>query len=195
MIETPDPEVVTEERDEWELLVKRLGEYTSIFYDFRPLDVIGWKGTHSIFKLNVEDFRPLMSEGVHLPPSAHGTFQASGFVISTLAPRPLEGDPQALRVPWYHRNIDYDEVFFVHSGEFTLSRKSGTTPYGVISLNPQGLHHGPQPGVWGNSVKGWQKDARLDFVAINLDTEQPLQMAPAAYEVEIQGYADLWTKK
>jgi homogentisate 1,2-dioxygenase len=98
-------------------------------------------------------------------------------------------------VPWYHRNIDYDEVFFVHSGEFTLSRKSGTTPYGVISLNPQGLHHGPQPGVWENSVKNWQKDARLEFVAINLDTEEPLHMAPAAYEVEIQGYADLWAKK
>jgi len=74
-----------------------------------------------------------MSEGIHLPPSAHGTFEADGFVICTFAPRPLEAITSAARavVP---RNIDYDEVFFVHSGEFTLSRRSGTTPYGVLSL-------------------------------------------------------------
>jgi len=195
VIETPEPAPVTEQKAEWELRVRRRGEHTSVFYDFCPLDVVGWKGTQSVFKLNVKDFRPLMSEGVHLPPSAHGTFEADGFVICTFAPRPLEGDPQALRVPWYHRNIDYDEVFFVHSGEFTLSRRSGTTPFGVLSLNPQGLHHGPQPGVWENSVKNWQKDARLEFVAINLDTEEPLIMTPEAQGIEIPGYADLWAKK
>jgi homogentisate 1,2-dioxygenase len=166
-----------------------------VFYDFCPLDVVGWKGTHTVFKLNVKDFRPLMSEGVHLPPSAHGTFEADGFVVCTIAPRPLEGDPQALRVPWYHRNIDYDEVFFVHRGEFTLSRRSGTTPGGVLSLNPQGLHHGPQPGVWENSVKNWQKDVRLEFVAINLDTQEPLTMTEQAQQTEIAGYADLWARK
>jgi homogentisate 1,2-dioxygenase len=83
----------------------------------------------------------------------------------------------------------------VHSGEFTLSRKSGTTPFGVLSLNPQGLHHGPQPGVWENSIKNWQKDARLEFVAINLDTEEPLLMTPEVQGVEIKGYANLWAKK
>src|SRR5437016_2528374 len=60
VIETPEPEPVTEQRAEWELRVRRRGEYTSVFYDFCPLDVVGWKGTHSVFKLNVKDFRPLM---------------------------------------------------------------------------------------------------------------------------------------
>lgn len=195
VIETPEPEPIVEQKPEWELRVRRRGEYTSVFYDFCPLDVAGWKGTHCVFKLNVKDFRPLMSEGIHLPPSAHATFEADGFVVCTFAPRPLEGDPKALRIPWYHRNIDYDEVFFVHSGEFTLSRKSGTTPFGVLSLNPQGLQHGPQPGVWENSVKNWQKDARLEFVAVNLDTQEPLTMTPEAQEVEIAHYAELWAKK
>jgi len=195
VIETPEPRPVTEQRAEWELRVRRRGEYTSVFYDFCPLDVAGWKGTQCVFKLNIKDFRPLMSEGVHLPPSAHSTLEADGFVVCTFAPRPLEGDPQALRVPWYHRNIDYDEVFFVHSGEFTLSRQSGTTPFGVLSLNPQGLQHGPQPGVWENSIKNWQRDARLEFVAINLDTREPLTMTPDANTVEIAQYADLWAKK
>jgi len=195
VIETPEPEPVIEQKPEWELRVKRRGEYTSVFYDFCPLDVAGWKGMHCVFKLNVKDFRPLMSEGIHLPPSAHATFEGDGFVVCTFAPRPLEGDPKALRIPWYHRNIDYDEVFFVHSGEFSLSRKSGTTPHGVLSLNPQGLQHGPQPGVWENSVRNWQKDARLEFVAINLDTQEPLMMTPEAQGIEIAHYADLWAKK
>lgn len=195
VLETPEPEPVKEDSKEWELRVRRRGEYTSVFYDFCPIDIVGWKGTLSVFKLNVKDFRPLMSEGIHLPPSAHCTFKAPGFVVCTFAPRPLEGDPQALRVPWYHRNIDYDEVFFVHSGDFTLSRRSGTTPFGVLSYNPQGLHHGPQPGVLEGSIKNWKKDARLEFVAVNVDTEEPLIMAPEAQEVEIKGYADLWSKK
>jgi hypothetical protein len=49
--------------------------------------------------------------------------------------------------------------------------------------------------VWENSVKNWQKDARLEFVAINLDTEEPLTMTPEAQQIEIAGYADLWARK
>jgi hypothetical protein len=49
--------------------------------------------------------------------------------------------------------------------------------------------------VWENSVKNWQKDARLEFVAINLDTEEPLLMTPEVQGIEIKGYANLWSKK
>ena len=49
--------------------------------------------------------------------------------------------------------------------------------------------------MWENSVKNWQKDARLEFVAINLDTEEPLIMTSEAQGIEIPGYADLWAKK
>jgi hypothetical protein len=37
--ETPEPEPLTEEGNEWELRIQRGGEYTSIFYDFYPFDV------------------------------------------------------------------------------------------------------------------------------------------------------------
>ena len=99
-------EAVEDDGQEWELLIKRRGRHTSVFYDFCPLDVVGWKGTLTVMKLNIRDIRPLMSEGVHLPPSAHCNFQAPGFVVCTFLPRPLEGDPEAERLPWYHRNID-----------------------------------------------------------------------------------------
>jgi homogentisate 1,2-dioxygenase len=83
-----------------------------------------------VLKLNVRDLRPLMSDRIHLPPSAHTTFQAPGFVVCTFVPRPLEGDPSARRVPSYHRNVDYDEVIFTHGGEFALSGNPVHAPWG-----------------------------------------------------------------
>jgi len=54
--------------------------------------VIGWKGDVAPMRLNVEDIRPVTSARYHLPPSAHTTFVADGFVVCTFAPRPLEED-------------------------------------------------------------------------------------------------------
>lgn len=195
LLETPEPAPVSDaDGQEWELRIKRGGQYTSVFYDFCPMDVVGWHGSLSVLKLNVRDIRPLMSDRIHLPPSAHTTFEAAGFVVCTFVPRPLEGDPSARRVPSYHRNIDYDEVFFTHSGEFTLSGKPGSRPTGVMTLNPAGLHHGPQPGVEEASRKNWKKDARLTFTAINIDTERPLQLTQAATSVEIPDYYTNWMR-
>src|SRR3546814_20275273 len=77
---------------------------------YNPLDVVGWKGDFTAVKLNWRDIRPLMSHRYHLPPSAHTTFLASRFVVCTFVPRPIESDPQALKVPFFHNNDDYDEV-------------------------------------------------------------------------------------
>jgi len=55
------------------------GQHASIFFDFYPFDMVGWKGNLSLFKLNMCDIRSLASEGVHLPPAAHGTFQGPGL--------------------------------------------------------------------------------------------------------------------
>jgi hypothetical protein len=37
-------------------------------------------------------------------------------VVCTFTPRPVETDPGALKVPFYHNNDDYDEVLFYHRG-------------------------------------------------------------------------------
>jgi homogentisate 1,2-dioxygenase len=195
LIDTPEPAPVEDaDGQEWELRIKKRRQYTSVFYDFCPMDVVGWHGSLSVLKLNVRDLRSLMSDRIHLPPSAHTTFQAPGFVVCTFVPRPLEGDPGARRVPSYHRNVDYDEVFFTHSGEFTLSGKPGARPMGVMTLNPAGLHHGPQPGVEEASRTNWRKDARLEFTAINIDTEQPLELTEVARGVEIPEYYTNWMR-
>jgi hypothetical protein len=61
-----------------------------------------------------------------------------------------------------------------------------------LTLNPAGLHYGPQPGVEEASRKHWQKDARLEFTAVNIDTEQPLLLSDSATAVEIPDYYTNW---
>jgi homogentisate 1,2-dioxygenase len=63
-----------------------------------------------------------------------------------------------------------------------------------MTLNPAGLHHGPQPGVEEASRKHWKKDARLEFTAVNIDTEQPLMLTDVATAVEIPDYYTNWMR-
>ena len=174
-----------EERREWEVRIKRAGAYTSVVYPFYPMDVAGWKGDLWVAKLNVRDFRPVMSHRYHLPPSVHATFQAGGCLVSTFAPRPLESDPQSLRVPFYHRNMDYDEVLFYHEGSF-FSR-AGIRP-GMMTLHPQGIHHGPQP----QAVDASRAKTSTDEVAIMIESRSPFTVLPELEPVEVKDYADSW---
>lgn len=171
----------------WEVHIKRQGEWTRIIYPFYPMDVVGWKGDLWVTKLNVKDFRPVVSPRYHLPPSVHQTFQAGGCLISTFAPRPLESDPEALRVPFYHRNTDYDEVLFYHGGEF-FSR-SGIRP-GMLTLHPQGIHHGPQP----QAVQASQIKTHTSEVAVMVESKAPFTVEPEMETVEIKDYALSWSR-
>ncbi len=120
-VPTPDEgsTVAPDERGEYELRILRRGDVTRVFYPFVPLNTVGWKGTLTVMQLNVRDIRPVLSDRYHLPPSAHSTFVMRNAVICTFLPRPLEnGDPRAMKVPFYHSNIDFDEVLFYHRGQF-----------------------------------------------------------------------------
>lgn len=180
VIETPEPDPIDDDGKEWELRIKRGGQLTSVFYDFFPLDVAGWQGNLSVMKLNIRNIRTLVSEGIHLPPSAHCTFTAPGVAICTFMPRPLETDPKAQRIPWHHRNVDVDEVFFVHSGPFSFSDSASGRSAGILTLNPQGLHHGPRRADLELSKREWRKEARLEGCAVNIDCFAPLEVTPEA---------------
>ncbi|MDE3039576.1 MAG: homogentisate 1,2-dioxygenase [Nitrospirota bacterium] len=173
---------------EWEVRIKRRGEYTSLVYPFYPMDVVGWKGDLWVAKLNVRDFRPVTSARYHLPPSVHATFQAGGVLISTFAPRPLERDPQALRIPFYHRNMDYDEVLFYHQGNF-FSR-AGIQP-GMLTLHPQGIHHGPQP----QAVEASKDKTETDEIAVMIESRDSLTVLPELESVEVKDYALSWSRR
>lgn len=193
VVEVPDAEAVDVAGD-FTVVVKRAGVDTRVRYPFHPCDVVGWKGDVAPLRLPVDAIRPVTSPRYHLPPSVHSTWVGDGFVIATFVPRPMETDPQALRLPFFHRNVDYDEVIFYHRGEF-FSR-AGIAP-GTISFHPTGLHHGPQPEARRRDAEAATANGSpriADEVAVMVDTRLPLTPTPAALDVEVPGYVESWAE-
>lgn len=171
----------------WQVQVKVRQALSVIKYPFNPLDAKGWKGNLIPVKVNWRSIRPLMSHRLHLPPSAHTTFIANGFVVCTFVPRPIESDPGALKVPFYHSNDDYDEFIFYHKGEF-FSRDN--IHPGMTTLHPAGFTHGPHPKAFAAGKVHAKKET--DEVAVMVDTRQPLDVTPEAASVEWQEYQYSW---
>ncbi len=173
--------------EEWRVSVKRRGELGTITYPFNPLDAVGWHGTLAPVRLNWRDIRPIMSHRYHVPPSAHTTFVADRFVVCTFVPRPMESDPGALKVPFFHSNDDYDEVIFYHRGEF-FSRDN--IHPGMMTVHPAGITHGPHPKALATGEKAAR--AETDEVAVMIDTRDALEVAAPLAFAEWKGYVDSW---
>jgi homogentisate 1,2-dioxygenase len=189
VIDVPDPERLSPKEGEHELRIQRAGALTRVFYPFDPIDTVGWKGDLSIWRLHVRDIRPIASERYHLPPTAHATFVADGVAVCTFLPRPLEtGDPAALRVPFYHANVDFDEVIFYHQGRFFSREGIGA---GMLTFHPAGIHHGPQPGA----VRAARDLTRTDEIAVMIDVRRPLASTEAATRVERTDYWASWKRE
>ncbi|WP_115718331.1 homogentisate 1,2-dioxygenase [Gallaecimonas mangrovi] len=171
----------------WQLEVKRHNQVSVITYPFNPLDAIGWHGDLCVLRLNWRDIRPLMSHRYHLPPSAHTTFVAPRFVVCTFVPRPIESDPGALKVPFYHANDDFDEVLFYHAGDF-FSRDN--IERGMMSFHPAGFTHGPHPKAFQAGLE--HKKKATDEVAVMLDTRDALEVGNSASASENPDYVRSW---
>jgi homogentisate 1,2-dioxygenase len=175
----------------WKLLIKRREEISTVTYPFNPLDAVGWHGDLTVVRINWRDIRPLTSHRYHLPPSAHTTFLANRFVVCTFVPRPAESDPDALKLPFFHNNDDFDEVLFYHRGNF-FSRDN--IHAGMMTIHPCGFTHGPHPKALAMAMqsKGGQM---LDEVAVMIDARDALDIGAAASKVEFTGYVDSWQAK
>ena len=167
------------------IAVKHLDEMTTYKYNTNVFDVVGWKGDLYPFTLHVDHLMPLMSHKAHLPPSAHITFVARDFVVCTFVPRPLETDKDALKVPFYHQNIDYDEVLFYHDGDF-FSRDN--LHPGMMSFHPAGFAHGPHP----KAMKTIDNKTETNEYAVMVDSRWPLQRDPSLDSVELSEYWKSW---
>lgn len=193
VLETPvldDAFRAQSDENDWEVRIKRRDTITTVTYPFNPLDAIGWKGNLSVVRLNWRDIRPVMSHRYHVPPSVHSTFVADRFVVCTFVPRPIESDPGALKVPFFHSNDDYDEVIFYHRGDF-FSRDN-IRP-GMMTFHSAGFTHGPHPKAFAAGVAAAKSET--DEVAVMIDARDPLDMTAAAEAVEVRGYADSWKVK
>lgn len=167
--------------------IKRRGEVSVATYPYNPLDAVGWHGDLAPVRINVRDFRPVVSHRYHLPPSVNTTFVSDRFVVCTFAPRPFETDPGALKVPFFHNNDDYDEVLFYHAGDF-FSRDG--IDAGMMTFHPSGFTHGPHPKALKNMLT--QSKPATDEYAVMIDTRDPLDVGPGAMAVENPAYVDSW---
>lgn len=175
---------------EWNVSIKRHDRISTVTFPYNPLDVVGWHGDNLPVRINWRDIRPLMSHRYHIPPSAHTTFVAGRFVVCTFAPRPVESDQGALKIPFFHSNNDFDEIIFYHQGQF-FSRDN--IHPGMITLHPAGFAHGPHPGAFKIGQTHGRKET--DEVAVMVDTRDAVEISPEASVVEWNGYVDSWKEK
>jgi homogentisate 1,2-dioxygenase len=172
----------------WTIRVKRGGQVGEIDYPYNPLDTIGWKGDLFPVRLNLRDVRAITSNRLHLPPSIRSTFVADRFVVCSLVPRPMETDPKAMKLPFYHSNDDYDEFIFYHQGRLS-SRGSEFQP-GMSTLHPCGVTHGPSPETL-PFMFDYPRPMSENY-SVMVDTLDALEVPDLPPGCELQGYAESW---
>jgi homogentisate 1,2-dioxygenase len=173
-----------EETGEFPLVVKKGNCLSEIVLDHHPFDVAGWDGYYYPWALNIHDFEPRVGR-FHLPPPIHQTFEGDGFVVCSFCPRPFDFDPEAVPAPYSHSNVMSDEVLYYANSEF-MSRKG--IAYGSITLHPDGLPHGPQPGRTEASIGQKQTNE----LAVMVDTFRSVHVSCEAAEVEDTEYYLSW---
>jgi homogentisate 1,2-dioxygenase len=155
---------------EYEVRLIHEGGPTSLFYQHHPLDVEGWRGDNFAFTFNIADYNVVTSDSVHLPATAHMLMEATGVCVMNFLPKPAEGVPGTERTPWYHRNVDYDEIAFFHAG----SLYGIPMPPGLISHAPQGVHHGAPEKARERARRTFDEYDRVDWSVIAIDTRRRL---------------------
>jgi homogentisate 1,2-dioxygenase len=147
---------------------------TSLFYAHHPLDVEGWRGDNFPFTFSIDDYNVVTSDSVHLPPTVHLFMQATGVYVCNFLPKPAEGVPGTERTPWYHRNVDFDEIAFFHGG----SLYGQPMPPGLISHAPQGIHHGAPERARERARRKFDEYTTIDWKVIAIDTRRRLTPSP-----------------
>ncbi|MEU1341372.1 homogentisate 1,2-dioxygenase [Streptomyces sp. NPDC090075] len=154
-----------------------------------PFDVVGWDGCLYPYAFSIRDFEPVTGR-VHQPPPAHQVFEGHNFVVCNFVPRKVDYHPLAVPVPYYHSNVDSDEVMFYCGGDYEARKGSGIGQ-GSISLHPGGHPHGPQPGATERSIGA----EFFDELAVMVDTFRPLQLGEAARATDDGTYVYSWEPK
>lgn len=168
------------------VLVRTRAGWSTHIHVTHPFDVVGWDGCNYPFAFSIHDFEPVVGR-IHQPPPVHQTFAGPGFVVCSFVPRLYDFDPEAVKVPYHHANVDSDEVLFYSAGDFMSRRGSGIGACS-ISLHPAGFVHGPQPG----SVEASIAESRTEETAVMIDTFAPLLISDAARSVSDPAYPSSW---
>jgi homogentisate 1,2-dioxygenase len=188
---TPSAPYVVEGTDV-EVLVKHRGNGpggivgSRMTYATHPFDVVGWDGCLYPYTFNVSDFEPITGR-IHQPPPVHQVFEGHNFVICNFVPRKVDYHPLSVPVPYYHSNVDSDEVMFYCGGDYEARKGSGIG-LGSISLHPGGYAHGPQPAAIEASLGA----ESFEELAVMVDTFRPLELGEGGLAVDDGVYAWTW---
>jgi homogentisate 1,2-dioxygenase len=173
------PEAAVQEGDgraSYDIRLNQQGQYSWISYDHDPCDAEGWRGDNFPFRVNIDEYNVLMSDTVHLPPSVSVVMSTPDLFLINFLPRPAEGRAGTERTPWYHRNVDFDEVAFYHGGH-TFGVKM---PLGLMSHAPQGIHHGAPERARERARRLHDEQQRVEWQVINVDSRRRLIPTDAA---------------
>lgn len=180
----PDFMEPIDEKGEFNLILKvsnRMYKYT---VPHHPFDVVGWDGFLYPYAFNIKEYAPKVGK-IHLPPPTHLVFTTQHFVICNFVPRLFDFHPQAIPAPYFHSNVDSDEVLYYVWGDF-MSRTG--VEEGSITLHPMGIPHGPQPGKTEASIG----KKETDEYAIMIDTFSSLKVTANVRETMVDDYAQSW---
>jgi homogentisate 1,2-dioxygenase len=155
-------------------------------YDTHPFDVVGWDGCLYPYTFNVDDYMPITGK-IHQPPPVHQVFEGHNFVVCNFLPRKVDYHELSIPVPYYHSNVDSDEVMFYVGGDYEARKGSGIG-LGSISLHPGGHPHGPQP----SAIEASLGVEYFEESAVMVDTFAPLDLGEGGREVEDPAYAWTW---
>lgn len=182
LLNDPDASVYVKHRGQPNNVVGSILTYAT-----HPFDVVGWDGCLYPYVFNIRDYEPITGR-VHQPPPVHQVFEGPNFVICNFVPRKVDYHPLAVPVPYYHSNVDSDEVMFYVRGDYEARKGSGITA-GSISLHPGGHAHGPQPGAAAASLGA----TAFDELAVMVDTFRPLEIGEGGSNCEDPQYAWTWS--
>jgi homogentisate 1,2-dioxygenase len=174
-------------KGEYEVITKSRGHLHSHILGHHPLDVVGWDGYLYPWAFNIADFEPITGR-IHQPPPVHQTFEGNNFVVCSFVPRVFDYHPEAIPAPYYHSNVNSDELLYYVEGNF-MSRKG--VREGSITLHPSGIPHGPHPGKVEASIG---KKETLEL-AVMIDTFHPLKIVKKAAEIEDSNYMFSWSEQ
>ncbi len=173
-----------DETGEFTVILKAKDRYFEHIVPHHPFGVVGWDGYLYPFALNIKDYHPKVGR-IHLPPPAHLVFKTQHFIMCNFVPRLFDFHESAIPAPYFHSNIDSDEVLYYVEGDF-MSRKG--IREGSITLHPGGMPHGPQPGKTEDSI-GARETSEY---AIMIDTYSPLRPTLNVKETIDEDYARSW---
>jgi len=183
-IKVPEYLETHDEKGEFRVVIKANDRYFEYIHPYHPFDIVGWDGYLYPWAMNIKSYHPKVGR-IHLPPPVHLFITTSSFVICNFCPRLFDWHEGSIPAPYFHSNIDSDEVLYYVEGDF-MSRKG--VKDGSVTLHPMGIPHGPQPGKTEASIG--VRDT--EEYAVMVDTFEPLKPTIHTKNCEYDDYYKSW---